>query len=345
MNSVFPQLSLDREVSRWEEHLHVTTPVELHDRLYLKRDDYFAPLGYGGVNGAKVRQLVWLVHEYAQRQPNGGLILAGSVKSPQLGRVAAVGKHFGLPVHLMLGSSVEKALKANENVRIAATLGAQFWKARAPYNPALQAAARKLQERPEFQHFYRLEYGLSVEGTPARIESFYRFASEQVRNIPDEVTTLLMPAGSCNATIALLYGLARFPPKSLERIVLIGVGPERINYFEERLRFIEQQTGIRLAGLFTRSYPHHPVLQQRWQTRAPGRYRLEHYDLHGTGWATYQDEMPDSWDGVALHPTYEGKMLRYIRQRTELYQTLTTGTTLFWIVGSEPKLEPMMRHL
>src|SRR5581483_1933180 len=127
---------------------------------------------------------------------------------------------------------VESAIKHNENVRIAAQLGAYFWRSQAPYNPALQRMARELHAKPEFANYYLIEYGLSVDGAPARIEAFYRFCSEQARSIPDDVDTLLVPAGSCNTTVSVLYGVARFRPKGLKRVVLIGVGPPRIEFFE-----------------------------------------------------------------------------------------------------------------
>ncbi len=308
--TIFPRLSLDRSVIHWEDHIDALTPVEEHVGLYWKRDDYFAPLGYGGVNGAKVRQILWVITRYLETKPkNPGILLAGSVKSPQLGRVAAVAKHFGIPCLLVIGSKPETAYKHNSNVQIAATLGAEFATAKAPYNPALQAEAKRLHaQRPDY---YLVEYGLSIDGTPERIESFYRFASEQARSIPDDTETLLLPLGSCNTAIAVLYGLARHKPTALRKVALFGIGPPRTEWFQQRLA---------LLGI----------------SQSP-TYQIEIHDLHTTGFATYQDEMPETVDGIALHPTYEGKMWRYLKTRREIMQ----GKTCFWIVGSAPSLAAM----
>ena len=58
--SIFKTLSTDRKVVKWEDYLRHLTPVENHQGVWFKREDYFAPLGYGGPNGSKMRQLIWL---------------------------------------------------------------------------------------------------------------------------------------------------------------------------------------------------------------------------------------------------------------------------------------------
>ena len=48
--SIFPEYTLDIKRLRWHQYLGVLTPWQLHDGLWFKREDYFAPLGYGGPN-------------------------------------------------------------------------------------------------------------------------------------------------------------------------------------------------------------------------------------------------------------------------------------------------------
>jgi len=334
-------------VSSWESYLHELTPVHQVGALRFKRDDYFAPLGYGGINGAKVRQIIWLVRDYleANKGKQVGLLLAGSVKSPQLGRISTVARYMGIPALLVIGSSPNTAVKNNENVKIAVGMGARFFKAPAPYNPVLQSTARKLKAEPQFRDYYLIEYGLSVDGSTERIESFYRFCAEQVQSIPEDVETLFIPAGSCNTTISLLYGISLYRPKSLKKIVLFGIGPPRVEWFEERLKLLEAHTGKPLASLFAREYPHHPELALRYN-QSSGAYQLMHYDLHSTGFASYDDEMPERVGDIDLHPTYEGKMWAYMRQYPQLFQKhLQDGKTLFWIVGSAPKWSTMAKVL
>lgn len=346
--TIFPVLSLDRSLVRWEEQASNLTPFEQHEGLFFKREDYFAPLGYAGINGAKVRQLAWLlVNDYLPRVPPGGnpgLIYAGSVRSPQIGRVPTVAKHFGLPSIIVLGSHVSTAVK-HENVAIAARMGAEFVKAPAPYNPSLQATARKLLAEPAWKDYYQVEYGLSVEGTPERIEAFYRFASGQVSNLPDDVETLLVPAGSCNTTLSVLYGVARYLPPRLRRIVLVGIGPTRIEWYEARLTLLEKFWGKPVGSLFRRVYHHHPDLA-RQHGDATGRYELHHYDLFSTKWSSWEKEHRGvRWGSIDLHPSYEAKMLDYMKRHPDLSEVLRSGKACFWIVGSEPRLSVMEPYI
>ena len=39
------------------------TPVEIHNKIYYKRDDYYAPYGKENVNGGKTRQAICLFRE------------------------------------------------------------------------------------------------------------------------------------------------------------------------------------------------------------------------------------------------------------------------------------------
>lgn len=340
--------------------------------VQFKRNDLFAPLGYGGVNGAKMMQMLWLIDRYFTQRISTtpfrpGLLYAGSVKSPQLARVAALAKHFDLPCTLVIGSDPQKAQKANPNVRIAAMLGASFVKAPAPYNPVLQKVSQDLHKTNSYRGFYLLEYGLSVEGPIGRIKDFYDFGARQVINIPDDVETLLVPAGSGNTAITVLTGLALYPPKHLRRVILFGVGPSRISWFEERIRLMDDARfvqpgggagqGVSVAGAYYRTYHSEPALAAMFNDnhRRPGesvlpadrlealqdevsgrpkKWELEYIDLHGTGFASYQDEMPRQVGHVPLYGTYEGKMWAYMEQHRERFEPLlTSGRTLFWIVG------------
>jgi hypothetical protein len=341
--TIFPVLSIDRARVHWEDFLETLTPVEKVGSMYFKRDDFFAPLGYGGINGAKVRQLTWLTLRYieaAKKNASLGLLYAGSVRSPQIGRVPAVAKHFGLPSAIVLGSALQTAIR-HENVAIAARFDAAFLKAPAPYNPSLQATAKKLLSEPAYRDYYQVEYGLSVEGSPERIESFYRFCSEQVRNLPDDVETLIVPAGSCNTTLSVLYGVARFKPKGLKRIVLIGVGPTRVDWYEARLALL----GI--GGLFERHYHHHPDLAKHYNHTACAPYELHHYDLFSTKWSAWDKESHGvGWGPIGLHPSYEAKVMEYLRKHPQAFGAwMKSGRACFWIVGSEPSIAAMEPNL
>ena len=59
---------------------------------------------------------------------------------------------------------------------------------------------------------------------------------------------------------------------------------------------------------------------------------------HDSKYAAYSDRMPESFGGIDFHPTYEGKMIRYMREH-ELFTKLEDKGYGFWIVGSESNPE------
>lgn len=342
--SVFPRATIRRESTLWEAHLPSLTPVEERapNRFY-KREDYFAPLGYGGINGSKLRQLIALVSEYVQDGGRAGILTGASVLSPQVSMAALVARHFELPCTVVVGGSKPETSIRHENVAIAAAAGAEFIHTKVGYNPALQRAVSDLHETDLYRECYRLCYGITTpsDASDAQVARFHAVGARQAENVPESVATLCMTAGSCNSCVSVLLGLARYP-NNVRRVVLLGVGPTRLQWIEDRLAAIERATGELLCGRYRRSYKHHLALEAEHQTDGP--VLLEHYDLHSTGWATYGDRMPWFQDGLDFHPTYEGKAFAYMsaHRNTEFaWFWRPAEPLLFWIVGSEPSLRAM----
>jgi hypothetical protein len=349
VSSVFPYATLDRDHVRWEDSLDWLTPVENRGGLLYKREDYYAPLGYGGINGAKLRQLIWLVNRYVSDINAGvgevgapGLLTGASVLSPQLSMAALVARHYGLPATMVLGATTPESAARHENVAIAAVAGADFIFAPVAYNPALQRTVLDLAATERYRAAYRLPYGISTpsEASPADIEAFHRVGARQAENIPEGVRTIVMTAGSCNSCVSVLYGLARQRPATLERVVLLGIGPTRLQFIEDRLAAIRDVSGVDAPGVYRRLYHHHPDLEADHQTGGP--VLLEHHDLHATKFAVYSDRMPFTRDGIDFHPTYEGKIMTYMTGRPGFeWLAEADGDVLFWIVGSAPSRAAM----
>lgn len=343
-STVFPVASLDRGAVRWEDHLAALTPVEAGPSgLLYKREDKFAPLGYGGINGAKLRQLIHLVARQTARHPGTrGIMTAASVLSPQVSMAALVGAHFGLPVSVVLGATRPDTAVKHENVAIATRAGAQFIYTPVGFNPALQRACTLELQRFRYRDYYRLCYGITTPDDAAdrEVEAFHRVGAAQAANIPDGVRTLVMTAGSCNSVTSVLYGIARHQPAGLRRVFLTGIGPTRLDWLWRRLGQIERATGTEIRSLFTRRYLHHPD-----KSGGNGPILLEHHDLHATGWVTYQDKKRWTQDGIDFHPTYEGKAMTYLAERSPGWWEKPKGDVLFWIVGSAPSAAAMDAHL
>ena len=207
--------------SRWREGLSDLTPVETIDGLQFKREDKFAPLGYGCINGSKLRQLIWLVDGYTKKGGARGLISGASVHSPQLSMGSAVAAHYGLPsTHVLGATNLASSLK-HLDVEMAGRFGATFEYSKVAYNGALQGMVKQLLKTPRYADYFYLEYGVTLghrEHRARAIEAFHRIGAEQVRNLPD-CNYLIIPSGSCNSLVSILYGLTIFRPK-VKRLVL-----------------------------------------------------------------------------------------------------------------------------
>jgi len=313
--SIFPKFSLNRDDIHWEDYLKALTPWENHQGIWFKREDFFSPLGYGGPNGSKCRQLIHLMS--STRAGKTHVLSGASVKSPQLSMSAIIGKHYGLPSRLIVGATKPETLMNHPNPRIAAGFGASFEYINVAYNPALQRKVAELTKPSSLV----VKYGITVEHQTCSVEdllAFHAVGANQVRNIPEEVEVLIVPAGSCNSLVSVLMGL-RHDPKNVRLLYTLGIGPDKMEWVRERCK----KLGFDIDNL---------------------PFKWKHHSLHDTGFSTYQDNMPETFDGIEFHGTYEGKMIRYLKQNGWVSQDGYVG---FWIVGSEPDLsviEPFYTH-
>lgn len=318
--SIFPVLDIDRKVSRWEEHLNTLTPVDEHKGIFFKREDLFAPLGYGSINGSKLRQCIWLMNkEAAKKRTHKMMITGASIKSPQLPMGTAVARHYGFDTICVIGSTKPETAIKKDTIQLAAYFGAKFSIQKIAYSKQHQVVCQKMKADSYPDGFF-LEQGITIDHAFHPMQDVYEFhavGAHQTQNIPDDVTTLILPAGSCNSATSILLGLAINPPKRLKNIHLIGIGPSKLKYLEQRLAGIQELTGID-CGDFRK------------------KYNVQYYDLHGSKWVDYQDEMYYYIDNIEFHPTYEAKCLQYVEENMP---ELFAPGTLFWVVGSKPRME------
>lgn len=294
------QIDTEGAVSRPED----LTPVQERGGLYIKREDLFrAP---SGANGSKLRQGHMILRE-AQRNGATSVVSASSVISPQHIISATVCAELGLPLRLVIGATTpEKAVPVHASLRAAVELGAQVEAIKVGFNPALQRrAAEIVRETPGAFHF---PYGIAVPDSYSseQLRDLTEAGARQVENLPDETRTLVVPFGSGNTAVGILRGLLEYSaPALLERVVLVGIGPDRMGFLANRL----QRLGLRAEDL-----------------------PLEHIPLH-PWFAEYADRMPGQLEGIQLHPNYEGKVVRYLDAAEPEWWTQRDGSTAFWIVG------------
>lgn len=281
------------------------SPVQERDGMLYKREDLCSLPA--GVNGAKLRACDHLIRQGAAAGKTR-VVSAASVLSPQNAMASVLARRYGMRCTVVLGGVGPGSWRKHPAVQVAIDHGATFDFIRVGYNPALQRRARDLSDLDP--QAYWLQYGITTppSASARELRAFHQIAADQVANLPGETKTLVIPFGSGNTAAGVLMGLNQARPRDLERVVLVGIGPDRRRWLRERF----ERMGVSL-----------PVFR--------------HLDLHGTGYASYSDRMPGQADGIVLHPTYEGKVVRYLNEKAPDWWVRRDGTTCLWIVGGPLK--------
>jgi hypothetical protein len=331
--SIFNTPSLNRIHLRWEEHIYDLSPVEKIGNIWIKREDKFAPLDYGNINGSKLRVCIWLINE-ALKSGAKGVIHGAVTGSPQHPMVATICKHYGVPCVDVVGTD---DIAGHPNLVIAQSMGASFVPCKVGYAKTLEATAYRLQ-RELYKDYFVLETNITVnEGrnTSDRIRAFHSVGGVQASNIPEHIETIILPAGSCNSAVGALYGIAKLRMigelGNLKKIILLGIG----NYGSKDPDFIRRRLNL-IGAPDTYAWPWPVDSGLPFDDFACDLYekiQIEHYDLNGSGFCSYSDLMPYTYNGVVTHPRYEGKCFHYMEKNEKIFGQYFNDKTMVWIVG------------
>lgn len=281
----------------WHDTIYDLTPVENIGGVWFKREDKFSPDGMH--NGSKFRQLIWLF----ARQKFPGVVSGAVTGSPQLPMVAACAKHYGMKCVQFTGARKSMALAGEK-------LGAKTILVNPGYGPLVNKRAK---DYATAHGWLRVETNITLTTSDSEIEAFHRVGSEQVRNIPNCIETLIIPAGSRNSAVSILYGLHRYPTKSLKKIILMNIN-KNLEKHEKEMWERLKACGVHKNG-----------------------YDVTTFDVFGDGYTNYNKLRPFSHNGLTFHPRYEGKCWNYIKDNLSVFRPFINDRTLFWIIGSEPK--------
>lgn len=279
------------------------TPWQLRDGMWYKREDMHRN-GYG-VNGAKYRVCRHLITQAVVKYGVDTIVTAQSVRSPQAAITATICEEMGLDCYVIVGASKPETAVRHVSVRIAMEAGAQLDTSRTvAYNGVIQPYGAKLAEE---LGGWQVPYAISPpeNASEEELQAFLSVGGAQVTNIPHDVKTLVIPFGSGNSTAGVLYGLSCLT-HLVEKVVLVGVGPDRTEWLWDKLG----KVGVT-------------------QDQLP---EILHIPLH-EWFAEYADLMPETIDDIVMHPTYEGKVVRYLNIAKPEWWTSRDGSTGFWIVG------------
>jgi 1-aminocyclopropane-1-carboxylate deaminase/D-cysteine desulfhydrase-like pyridoxal-dependent ACC family enzyme len=298
--------------NRSEEPSQDLSPVEKHGNLWFKREDL--------AGGQKGRQLKFMVEDYiASSPPPHGLVSAAPLSSPQTVFAAREARAFGIPCIIVVGVNTIESALASTNVKIAKSLGCEIVVAGASQNNWKRE--KKFKEICELHpSYFKVPEGLGPckEDSSWR-ERFFMNSAIQVKNLPRELKTLIIPTGSGNSCISILLGLATYNTDFIpEKIVLAILGTDKELKMRKKI-----DNHIR-QGLSSNKL----ALQLYENSEKIGIYPTSEYGV--------KCNPPQEWYGIKFHPNYEAKMWKKLKEdRPDL---LVEGTGI-WIVGSEPKLE------
>lgn len=281
------------------------TPCELRGGIWWKREDLYRIEPYG-VNGSKLRACQHLMSRAKAQGDIIEVVSASSVLSPQAAMAAVVAEQFDLDCEIIVGATTREKAARHKSIDIALQAGAIVTSVPVAYNTYLQKRAA---ESALARGAWHLPYGITTpaDAPETDVEAFLQVGGAQVANLPDEVETLVIPFGSANTACGVLYGLHDQRPTNLRRVILMEIGPSRRQWASERLASVD-----------------------RYMT--PPGVEWEYVTLHEV-WATYGDKMPETMEDIVFHPTYEGKMIRWLNLVKPEWWMRRDGTTCFWIVG------------
>lgn len=330
--TIFNELGFN---TSWEDKIYELTPIELKKEdgksMYFKRDDYFAPLGYGGINGSKLRQALYLGSKQL-KDKGWDVVLTGATSiSPQLPMTCAIAKYYGFP---SMGLS---SANNSDMLEISRGFGGKFEKTAVAYNTYVQKKMGEMKQELENEGYkpFMFHYGLSIDienSSKEDIEEFYGVGANQVKSlIGTNIEDLIIALGSANSATSVMFGLLKYHKElPVKNLYLIGVGPNTYDKLINRLELLSEYSGIALTEVFNFD----PLINN------PNLINVIHYDPSAKKLWEYTDRIYEKFSDIDMHYTYEGKMLRFIRI---FLPQLIKDTSCFWIIGSgldKKRLEP-----
>jgi 1-aminocyclopropane-1-carboxylate deaminase/D-cysteine desulfhydrase-like pyridoxal-dependent ACC family enzyme len=184
----------------------MTTPVELHGDIWLKRDDLYS---YAGRHGGKVRTCR-AIAERAKGHGCVGLITAGSRQSPQVSIVAAIARHLGMRcrVHVPAGADTPQ-------IAAALSAGAEVVRHRPGYNTVIVARARE--DAVALRRWGLVPFGMecvsAIQMTATQVSSALEVGPARV----------IVPVGSGMSLAGVLSGMYGSASLVDARVPVLGV--------------------------------------------------------------------------------------------------------------------------
>jgi len=276
--------------------INFNTPVELHNGIYVKRDDLFQPFGEHGVNGGKARQGIELIRRNLKTIKNSHkstIVTTTSVHSTTGAIMAQVAKHYKLKCVICVGGTSKETVDRHHMMRLAKHFGAKIVNVcgTGMAGPVLKRMGDYIREH----EYFDATFNNNADSCP---EAILDMTKEQVANIPDNLDNLIVPVGGGMQMASIIRGLTAYK-KTVKRVIGCHVGPDRrdkIDYFINPLEY--------------------PILD---------------YEMHplNTTYGKPAHEWIDKKQTIKLDEIYESKAWRWMLDNINFEEE----KTLFWNVG------------
>lgn len=152
-----------------------------------------------------------------------------------------------------------------------------------------------------------IEYGMCIK---EELTNMISNISQQVQNIPDELDNLVITCGSGFSSSSVLQGILKYG-KKIKNIYLVHVAPNRIAKIKKNIGVLPNN--VIPIMLFDRKNFH------------------------------YEDESKCFYYGIEFHPKYEAKAFNWLMNESKI--DIIKESTLFWIIGKEPKFTKIINNI
>lgn len=234
------------------------TPVQVIKNIFVKRDDLFT---VNGISGGKVRTCLALA-TWAKNNGYKGLSTAGSRSSPQVNIVAHIAQYLEMECHIHTPKG-----DLSKEVQNAIATGAKITQHKAGYNSVIVARSRDFAKE---NNYFDIPFGMECEEA-------VRQTRYQIKNIPTEVSRIVMPVGSAMSLCGVLHGLNDI--KSDVKVLGVKVG----------------------ADPMKRILKYAP---SNWKSRC---------ELINAG-VEYSEYIDARVGGITLDPVYEAKAYKFVKE-------------------------------
>lgn len=192
------------------------TPVEKYNSIWFKREDLYNPFPSLGITGSKIRQCLALIKENKKKiidDFDSCIATAASVHSPQSVIVAQIAKKYKFQCIIGYGGSlsVQEAIQRHRTLNTCHKLGAQIVNlSKLAYSAVLYGRLREWGEKHK-RNFFTVRFGFEAELGNATNPVISAIAS-QVKNIPKDITHIVVPVGSGVNACGVLVGVKKYCP-------------------------------------------------------------------------------------------------------------------------------------